>query len=93
MKKSRFTGLATPEICRELGTGTATFYKWRARFGGRSCRRSATTAWKNSINSRLAGMFSLSTQISRAQCVVSDELLAGPCPHHLAFFDNIVIVT
>ena len=44
MKKSRFTdsqimaalkrveaGLAVPEICRELGISSATFYKWRAR--------------------------------------------------------------
>ena len=47
MKKSRFTdsqivaalkrvevGLPVPEICRELGISTATFYKWRAKFGG-----------------------------------------------------------
>jgi putative transposase len=42
MKKSRFTdsqivdalkrveaGFAMPELCRELGISTATFYKWR----------------------------------------------------------------
>ena len=23
-----------PEVCRELGISTATFYKWRAKFGG-----------------------------------------------------------
>ena len=47
MKKSRFTdsqiiealkraeaGLAVPELCRELGISNATFYKWRAKFGG-----------------------------------------------------------
>ena len=47
MKKSRFTdsqiidalkraeaGLAVPELCRELGVSSATFYKWRAKFGG-----------------------------------------------------------
>lgn len=47
MKKSRFTdsqimaalkraevGLPVPEICRELGISSATFYKWRAKFGG-----------------------------------------------------------
>ena len=47
MKKSRFTdsqivdalkrveaGLAVPELCRELGISTATFYKWRSKFGG-----------------------------------------------------------
>lgn len=47
MKKSRFTdsqitdalkraetGLAVPEVCRELEISSATFYKWRAKFGG-----------------------------------------------------------
>jgi putative transposase len=46
MKRSKFTdsqimealkrvdsGLAVPEICRELGISTATFYKWRAKYG------------------------------------------------------------
>jgi hypothetical protein len=47
VKKSRFTdsqimaalkrveaGLPVPEMCRELGISTATFYKWRSKFGG-----------------------------------------------------------
>jgi putative transposase len=47
MKKSRFTdsqildavkrveaGFAVPDICRELGVSTATFYKWRSKYGG-----------------------------------------------------------
>lgn len=47
MKKSKFTdsqimealkrvesGLAVSEICRELGISSATFYKWRAKYGG-----------------------------------------------------------
>ena len=47
MKKSRFTDsqivdalkrveadLAVSELCRELGISTATFYKWRSKFGG-----------------------------------------------------------
>ena len=47
MKKSRFTdsqiidalkraeaGLTVPELCRELGISSATFYKWRSKFGG-----------------------------------------------------------
>ena len=46
MKRSKFTdsqimdtlkrvdaGLAVPEVCRELGISTATFYKWRAKYG------------------------------------------------------------
>lgn len=27
-------GLAVPELCREMGVSTATFYKWRSKFGG-----------------------------------------------------------
>ena len=47
MKKSKFSdsqimqalkrveaGLSVPDLCREIGISTATFYKWRAKFGG-----------------------------------------------------------
>lgn len=47
MKKSRFTdsqilailkqaeaGSPVPELCREYGISSATFYKWRSKFGG-----------------------------------------------------------
>lgn len=47
MKKSRFseeqiigflrqaeTGMAVPELCRSGGFSKATFYKWRAKYGG-----------------------------------------------------------
>jgi len=47
MKKSRFTesqivsaikkqeaGTTVKEICRELGISEATFYKWKAKYGG-----------------------------------------------------------
>src|SRR4029079_6507874 len=47
MKRSRFTeeqiiavlreqeaGLSTAEVCREHGISTATFYGWKAKFGG-----------------------------------------------------------
>ena len=47
MKKSKFSdsqiidalkrvegGLSVPELCRELGISSATFYKWRAKYGG-----------------------------------------------------------
>lgn len=47
MRKSRFTeeqviailaeqerGMATAEVCRKHGVSPATFYKWKAKFGG-----------------------------------------------------------
>ena len=47
MKKSKFSdiqiidsvkrveaGIAVPDICRELGISSATFYKWRAKYCG-----------------------------------------------------------
>ncbi len=27
-------GVAVSDVCRELGISSATFYKWRAKFGG-----------------------------------------------------------
>jgi len=32
--KSQESGVATVDVCREHGISTATFYKWKARFGG-----------------------------------------------------------
>ena len=47
MKRSRFTeeqiiailreqesGMATAEVCRKHGVSSATFYKWKAKYGG-----------------------------------------------------------
>ena len=70
MKKSRFTdsqimaalkrveaGLAVPEICRELGISSATFYKWRAQFGGMDTSMMARMKELEDENRRLKKMY------------------------------------
>ena len=70
MKKSRFTdsqiidalkraeaGLAVPELCRELGISAATFYKWRAKFGGMDASLMARLKELEDENRRLKKMY------------------------------------
>ena len=70
MKKSKFTdsqimealkrveaGLSVPEICRELGISSATFYKWRAKFGGMDVSMIARLKELETENSRLKKMY------------------------------------
>lgn len=32
--KSQESGISTADVCREHGISSATFYKWKAKFGG-----------------------------------------------------------
>ena len=70
MKKSRFTdsqimdalkrveaGLSVPEVCRELGISVATFYKWRAKFGGMDASLMARLKELEEENRRLKKMY------------------------------------
>ena len=70
MKRSKFTdsqimealkrvdaGLAVPEICRELGISTATFYKWRAKYGGMDTSMIARMKDLEAENARLKKMY------------------------------------
>ena len=70
MKHSKFTdsqmmealkrvdaGLAVPEICRELGISTATFYKWRAKYGGMDTSMMARMQELEAENVRLKKMY------------------------------------
>ena len=69
MRKSRFTeeqiiailaeqerGMATTEVCRRHGVSSATFYKWKAKFGGldvSDARRLKTLETENARLKRL----------------------------------------
>lgn len=70
MKKSRFTdsqimdalkrveaGLTVPDVCRELGISSATFYKWRAKFGGMDTSLMARMKELEEENRRLKKMY------------------------------------
>ena len=68
MKRSKFTdsiealqrvdaGLAVPEICRELGISIATFYKWRAKYGGMDTSMIARMKELEAENARLKKMY------------------------------------
>ena len=70
MRKSKFTdsqimdavkrveaGLAVPDICRELGISTATFYKWRAKYGGMDVAMIARMKELEEENRRLKKMY------------------------------------
>ena len=70
MKKSRFTdsqimavlkqaeaGTPVPDLCREHGVSTATFYKWRAKFGGMDVPLMAKMKELEDENRRLKKMY------------------------------------
>ena len=70
MKRSKFTdtqimdalkrvdaGLAVPEVCRELGISTATFYKWRAKYGGMDTSMMARMKELEAENARFKKMY------------------------------------
>lgn len=70
MKKSKFTdsqilsilkqaegGSPVPEICREHVISSATFYKWRAKFGGMDASMMSRLKELEAENSRLKKMY------------------------------------
>ena len=70
MKKSRYTdsqimdalkrveaGIAVPDMCRELGISSATFYKWRAKYGGMDTSMMARMKELEEENRRLKKMY------------------------------------
>ena len=70
MKRSKFSdsqildavkrveaGLDVPDICRELGISTATFYKWRAKYGGMDVSMMSRMKELEEENRRLKKMY------------------------------------
>jgi putative transposase len=70
LKKSRFTesqivailkqaeaGTPVPELCREHGISSATFYKWRAKYGGMDASMVSRMKELEEENRRLKKMY------------------------------------
>ena len=70
MKKSRFTdsqimailkqadaGAPVPDLCREHGMSSASFYKWRAKFGGMDASMMSRLKELEDENRRLKKMY------------------------------------
>ena len=70
MRKSKFTasqilamlkqnenGVAVPELCREHGMSSGTFYKWRAKYGGRDVSLMKRLKEHEDENRRLKKMY------------------------------------
>ena len=71
MKRSKFSdsqilavlkqaevGTAVPDLCREHGISSATFYKWRAKFGGMDASLMARMKELEEENRRLKKLLS-----------------------------------
>lgn len=50
-------GMAVPELCREHGMSSATFYKWRSKFGGMDASMISQMKSIEDENRRLKKMF------------------------------------
>ncbi len=70
MKKSRYSdsqiisilkqaeaGTPVPELCREFGMSNASFYKWRAKYGGMDASLMTRMKELEAENSRLKKMY------------------------------------
>ncbi len=50
-------GVAVPDLCREHGMGTASFYKWRAKYGGMDASMISQMKALEDENRRLKKMY------------------------------------
>lgn len=88
MKQSRFSdsqiiavlkqaeaGSPVPELCREHGISSATFYKWRSKFGGMDASLMARLKEIEDENRRLKKMFAE----ERLKAEIVQEALRKKC--------------
>lgn len=70
MLRQAESGVAVPELCREHGISTASFYKWRSKYGGMDASMMSQMKALEDENRRLKRMF--------ADLSMQAELLKNP---------------
>lgn len=86
MKKSRYTdsqilailkqnesGVSVPDLCREHGMSSATFYKWRAKYGGMDASLMKRLKELEAENRRLKKMYAE----ERLKAEIRQEVIEG----------------
>uniref|UniRef100_A4WSE6 Integrase, catalytic region n=1 Tax=Cereibacter sphaeroides (strain ATCC 17025 / ATH 2.4.3) TaxID=349102 RepID=A4WSE6_CERS5 len=74
-------GIPVPELCREHGISSATFYKWRARYGGMDASMMSQMKALEDENRRLKRMFadpSMQADLLREALGKSDAASSAP---------------
>jgi len=66
-------GVSVPDLCREHGMSSATFYKWRAKFGGMDASLMKRLKELESENKRLKKMYAE----ERLKAEIRQEALEG----------------
>jgi len=94
MKKSRFTeaqimavlrqaegGVPVPELCREHGISSASFYKWRAKYGGMDASMMGQMKALEEENRRLKRMYadlSMQADLLKEALGKNDAAISAP---------------
>lgn len=73
--KKQESGIAVKEICRELGISDATFYNWKAKFGGMEASDIARLRELEKENAELKKMFAEMSLENRAMKALIEKKL------------------
>lgn len=71
--KQNESGMSVPDLCREHGMSSATFYKWRAKYGGMDASLMKRMKELEAENTRLKKMYAE----ERIKAEIRQEALEG----------------